>query len=77
MQLKYIYPLQVLSLLVCCTGIVLVSLFSTTKPEHIKPHNTTLYGDTTTDLMTDVSLEVGGDDEPKQGSVLGYVVSVV
>ena len=59
--------LQVCSLLTCCTGIVLVSLFSAPDQSDIKP-NTTF-----TDNLLDVHPT---DPDDNKGSVLGYIVSI-
>ena len=58
---------QVLALLVCCTGIVLVSLFSTPKQKDITPKNTT---------FTDNLWDLGAEETKTSGSVLGYIVRV-
>ena len=62
-------PLQVMSLLICCTGIVLVSLFSAPDQADIKP-NTTF-----TDNLVDVHPDAV-EEGKNRGSVLGYIVSI-
>ena len=58
-----------MSLLICCTGIVLVSLFSAPDQADIKP-NTTF-----TDNLLDVHRDAVEEGKSK-GSVLGYIVSI-
>ena len=58
-----------MSLLICCTGIVLVSLFSAPDQADIKP-NTTF-----TDNLVDVHPDAV-EEGKNRGSVLGYIVSV-
>jgi len=59
---------KVLSLLVCCTGIVLVSLFSTPQQKDIVPKNTT---------FTDNLWNVNGGETKTSSSVLGYILVLV
>ena len=56
---------QVGALLTCCTGIVLVSMFSSMEQSDIKPNTT----------MTDNLLDLEKGKEQK-GTALGYIVSV-
>ena len=58
--------LQVMSLLICCTGILLVSVYSAPHQADVKPTTT----------FTDNLLDVHAPDTNK-GSVLGYVVSTI
>ncbi|KAL5261229.1 hypothetical protein ACHWQZ_G007063 [Mnemiopsis leidyi] len=62
--------IKVMSLLICCTGIVLVSLFSAPDQADIKP-NTTF-----TDNLLDVHRDAVEEGKSK-GSVLGYILVLI